>query len=115
MGEAWVWTDRGEHRKLLLGQRCCAHGLMSAIFWTFAEHRPEFDTENDSEPITIALSMKTVFRNNAKTKHTDKKTPNHRSLEKRAWSKPYLLGTENVRPCLWKPAHVGSDFSEHEG
>lgn len=100
MDEEWVWTDRREHRKLLPEQRCCAHGLMSAIFWTFAEHHPAFDTENYSEPITIALSKKTVFRYNAKTKHTDKKTPNHRSLEKKAWSKPYLLGTElSLEPC----------------
>lgn len=56
---------------------------MSAIFWTFAEHHLEFDTENDSEPITIALSMKTVFRNNAKTKHTVKKTPNTGAWKRR--------------------------------
>lgn len=80
---------------------------MSAIFWTFAEHHPKFDTKNCSEPITIALNMETAFRNNAKTKHTDKKTPNDRRLEKKAWSNPYLLGTENFWSCLWNPAHVG--------
>lgn len=109
----WVKSGCGQTKEstenFCLGN---AHRLMSAIFWTFAEHHLEFDTENDSEPITMALSMKTVFRNNAKTKQEN---PKHRSLEKKAWSKPYLLGTENFRPCLWNPAHVGSDFSEHEG
>lgn len=106
--------QRRAHRKLLPGRKCHAHGPMSAVFWTSAEHHPAFDTENNSEPIVSALSVETVFRENAKTKHTNKKTPNHRRLKKKTCSKRYLLGTENFRPCPWNPGHVGRDFCEHE-
>lgn len=82
---------------------------MSAVFWTSAEHHPAFDTENNSEPIVSALSVETVFRENAKTKHTNKKTPNHRRLKKTC-SKPYLLGTENFPALSLEPWPCGKGF-----
>lgn len=58
-------------------------GLMSAIFWTFSEHHPKFDPGKWNKHIVMDLSIKTVFRQNAKTnKPPPPKTQETRKEEK---------------------------------